>query len=490
MARLFAAFLTVSSLLSATVDARKSPSATRTRTRSHSRSHTATASATATATATSSATASPSSTPPPPPRDPIPGEAWAAFFVINGTGPSCAMDTTDVSFWAARWAPMTGTGNTSVYSLVQPYAWPSLSPIHSKTLSQGSPMAVDAVARRGWALFGTTDWTPHTWVMQLSFPLDDPAAIVVEGVCELLGANYYATRLYYHRSLHPDGPWLINYTYPTTVTTSVTVPPLDTASEGIPACGVANVSVINDAALAWNTLPPPFVGSDATGAPLFVSVATSQVNASQTNLTVWSPAPADAGLVYGPTTWACGYPSYLYACPPTTGADWPQAGLLATYLVNGTLLLGGGPWSSQQYFMTQLPPMGAAAAAGGDAALAAAAGGGGTPVLTFVNVSANAGTWMATFTGSGSGYLPGGPGSWPLSVVNFPTNAGSCVAPGWIGVNEVDILDATGWGVNATTVFNSISPGCPLRTDEMPWLASANCAGASVGVPDLLSGFH
>lgn len=458
----------------------KSRTSTRTRTRSH------TATATATATATSTASASSASHPAQP-------ELWAAFFVINGTGPGCNQDTTDVSFYAARWAPMTGaTGNASVYALAQPYAWPTLTPIHSKTLSQGSPMAVDAVGRRGWALFGTTDWTAHVWVMQLSFPRDDPSAIVVEGVCELVGASYYQTKLFYHHALSADGPWFLNYSYPTTATVGITVPPLDAASGaaggggGVPACRVSSISVIDDAALQWNTLPPPFVGTDAAGAPLFVSVSTSQTNSSQTNLTVWSPSGGGA-RVYGPTTWACGYPSYLYACPPTTGANWPQSGLLATYLVNGTLLLGGGSWSAQQFFMTQLPPLAGGRGAG---AGAGAATGDGTPVLTFVNVSSDAATWMPTFNSGATGFLPGGAGSWPLSVVNMPTSAGSCVAPSWIGLMEVDILDATGWRVNASTLVNAISPGCPLRASEVPWLASANCAGASIGLPDLPSAFH
>lgn len=448
---------------------------------------TATATATASGTATASATATGTPEPRPPPHAPQPGELWAAFFALNTTD-ACATDTTQTAFYAARWVPTTsGAPDGGVYTLSQPFAWPSLSPIHSKTLGSGIPMAVDAVGRRGWAVFATQDWSSHVWVMQLAFPLGDPASIVLEGVCELLGASAFNLQLHFHPGVHATGPWLWNASYSAgTQVLGVDVPPAGGGGPpaSIPPCAATTVGVIADPALQVNAIPGPFVGTDADGKALIVTLATSQTNASQTNVTAWSPASGQR--VFGPATYACGDPSYLYACPPTNGAGWPLSGLFTYYLVNGTLLVGGGAWSAQQLFMTQLP----ARAGGGGGGGGDGAGDAGVPAMTFVNASANQATWLAASTGGTSAFVPA-PGRWPLSAQYLPGPPAACASPTTsYGGYMVMAIDESGWDVSTPFTGGGPNPGCPLRAAEIPWLATAACAGASVGTPDLITAFH
>jgi hypothetical protein len=197
-------------------------------------------------------------------------------------------------------------------------------------------------------------------------------------------------------------------------------------------------------------------------------------------------------LVYN-QTFACGSPSYLYSCPPTNQAA--PDGLNGAYLVRGTLLFGGGPWSQQNYFMAALPALAEeeeeeageeAATGGGNGGIAGSDGD--VPVLTFVNASSAQGSWLAS--GSASLFVAGAaPGGWPLKVQFVPGGGGTCARPAYSSQMVSTRISADGWSV-VSTPFGSgdgAQPGCPFRQAEISgWWASAACAGASFGFPDSL----
>lgn len=345
------------------------------------------------------------------------------------------------------------------------------------------------LSQTGYALFGTTDWNSHTWVMSIHFPGDDFNATVVTGVCEITNyTNPYALgSLYYHSSVSNHGPWYLNQNPGGNSTiVSVSIPKLDPKASSIPPCGLTNSSVISDPTFVPNYLPPPFVGSDKKGNPLFVYLQTSTTNTSQVTVNAWSVLTGQR--VYN-QTWACGYPSYLYQCPSTTGGGWPTSGLFGTYLVNGTLLFGGGDWSNQQYFQGILPVLaeGQASVDEGES-LMASIGEADTdlPVFTFVNASSSQGTWLSNMGGMNTAFLSNGPGKWPISVEYVTGGGSTCALPnGYAQVLEMQIMDSTGWFVNNSWTGGSLNPGCPLQPD-FPGFGGVACAQAAIGYPDWL----
>ena len=118
------------------------------------------------------------------------GEIWSAFFAFNSTSSSCSSDSPGARFYTARYSP-TSSNSAWKHFISESYSFPSLSPIHSTTLSfqGGSTMAADPIGRRAWALIGTKDWTPHTFVIQLSFPIKKFNTTSVVGVCELVNST-------------------------------------------------------------------------------------------------------------------------------------------------------------------------------------------------------------------------------------------------------------------------------------------------------------
>lgn len=132
---------------------------------------------------------------PPPPNRRSPGEIWSAFFAFNGTDTSCSADAVGARLYAARFAPTASNAGAYHYLSDITYALAPLVPIHSKTLTlkSGNTMAVDAVGRRAWALLGTTDWSSHAWVLQLSFPSRTFNQTRVEGICEIVDSYMAST---------------------------------------------------------------------------------------------------------------------------------------------------------------------------------------------------------------------------------------------------------------------------------------------------------
>jgi hypothetical protein len=443
--------------------------------------------------------------PPSPPRKTSPGELWSAFWLFNSTN-QCATDSSPVLFAVARWTPSAGNVVPgSSYSLSFPFLFQNLLPMHSKTITgAGSVMAVDSVGRRGWAMLGTTDWSPHVWIVALSFPGGPSTQAVATGVCELVNAssasyaviNQIGGGLQYNPAISTKGPWFVwsaQYGMGNTSIASITVPPLKPGPppSTIPPCGVTNVSYITDPTFSPFQLPPPALGTTASGKPVVMSLATSTTNTSQTNLTVWSAATGQR--IYGPQTFACGYPSYLYTCPPTTGANWPMAGLFGFYMSNGTLVAGGGDWSGQQYFMGAVPlkeegeadrdgeghGQGEGQVARQPAALD------GIPVLTFLNSSSDQGTWLA---GPHTSLFVPRAGKWPVSLQFIAGVGGTCVQPTYQSLVVMGVPSSDGTVVNNTLSGGSIAPGCPIAPGALPWSSTAVCGGASVGYPDLVTG--
>lgn len=123
--------------------------------------------------------------PPTPPN----GEVWSAFFAFNTTS-QCSLDTVGARFFTARFSPASPSAPWRHY-VSEPYSFPTLAPIHSKTLtfSGGATMAADPIGRRAWALLSTTDWTPHTWVVQISYPASRFNSTKVVGVCEIINST-------------------------------------------------------------------------------------------------------------------------------------------------------------------------------------------------------------------------------------------------------------------------------------------------------------
>lgn len=419
-----------------------------------------------------------------------PGEVWSAFFAFNNSN-ACAAPVPDAiaSFYVSRFSPSSGA-----FAVSQPYNWPTLGPLHSKTLNYGgTAMATDAGGRRGWAVFQATTWTQQVFVVQLSFPRSSPKSSIVVGVCALtLPSNtstaYDIGRIYYHASVSAVGPWYLDVVSssgggPNFGVTTVTVPPLPPKKKGsVPSCVTRVVANISTATGFYpNTLPAPVVGTDKRGSPLYVSLGLpASGNASEIVVNAWSVATG--ARVYN-ATYACGFPSYLYSCPPLN-SQAPLSGLNGLFLTNGTLLLGGGPWSSQAYFQGALPVV--AEPEEGEGEMGAAERLGSPPALTFVNISSAQGTW---FYGA---QLLTRPSAWPVTVQLAPGTAGygggTCVsAPGYSnGQWIVNTVSRDGWFVNTTFAGNTRNAFCPFLAADIGWASTAACAETAVGVPDFL----
>ena len=423
----------------------------------------------------------------------VPGEIWSAGFVFNSTasGGACATPLPDAiaTFYVARWQP--AAADAYHYNIdMNAFAWPAVAPIHTKTLLfNGQIMATDAVGRRGWALFGTTTWTAQSWVVELSFPADDFNSSAVTGACELVGVGsaYSVGTLRYNAALSADGVFALNSTlnasgWPTTAVLSITVPALKPRARSIPPCVVQTVATITDPAFVINMIPAPIIGTDRRNAPVAMTLQTSALNASQVIVTAWSLLSGEQ--VYN-VTWACGFPSYLFACV-TSSPDWPMAGLFGAYFTSGALFFCGGSWGAQQCFQGVVPAL-AAPAEGDDEAPTGGGGddGAAIPVLTNVNVSASQATWLWR----GQAFAPRGPGQWPLYVDWVGGGSSTCATPGYGSqVIEVEVVAKSGAQVLNPLQGSTLSPGCPLRTqDAGGWWATAACAEAAIGFPDRLA---
>jgi len=424
------------------------------------------------------------------------GEIWSAFFAFNASDPSCDSDAVGARLFAARFAPAAPDAAWR-HSLVDVTdALAPLQPIHSKTLTfgGGATMAVDAAGRRAWALLGTSDWTPHSWVVQLAFPKGDFNSTRLVGACEIVNssmaqATYTMQGLTYSATVVKGGGAYFLSADPAQYYSGnvsvVTVPQFDPKAARVPPCRLTNVSTIVSAgAFSPFIIPLPIRGSDRRGNPLVVELARNAANSSQVAVQAWSALTGR--LVYN-VTWACGSPSYLYSCPPTN-AGIPN-GLNAAFMARGTLFFGGGPWSSQQYFQASIPALALAEEGGGDDG---DGGGGGdapadVPVLTFVNASSDQGTWLASSTGAfAAGAAPNG---WPLVLQDAAGSSGACVRPQYTSDIISTAVSRDGRSVASTTVGNGdgTNPGCPFRAAQIPgWFATCACAGASYGFPDNL----
>ena len=424
------------------------------------------------------------------------GEIWSCFFAFNSTD-GCASDVLGARLFAARFAPAAPDAAWRHYVVDISEALAPLQPIHSKTLTfgGGATMAVDAAGRRAWALLGTTDWAPHTWVVQLAFPSPSFNSTRVVGVCELVNSSmaqttYIIQGLTYSATVvRGGGAYFLNsdpdHFYSANVSV-VSVPPFVAGAAAVPPCVLTNVSTVaSSGAFSPFLIPLPVRGSDRRGNPLLLELARDAGNSSRVAVQAWSGLSGK--LVYN-QTFACGSPSYLYSCPPTNQAA--PNGLNGAYLVRGTLLFGGGPWGQQNYFMAALPALAEAEAEVTDFGSGDAGSDGDVPVLTFVNASSAQGPWLAS--GSASLFVAGAaPGGWPLKVQYVPGGGGTgtCARPTYSSQMVSTRISADGWSV-VSTLFGSgdgVQPGCPFRQAEISgWWASAACAGASFGFPDSL----
>ena len=175
-------------------------------------------------------------------------------------------------------------------------------------------------------------------------------------------------------------------------------------------------------------------------------------------------------------TWACGSPSYLYTCPPTSGGI--PNGLNGAYLSLGTLFFGGGPWSSQQYFQASISAL-ADREDEGDAR-----GGAAIPVFTVVNASSNQATWL---TGGGGSLFVRKAGAWPITLQFYTASGGTCVTP-FSSTPQLISTTISADGLNVTStpvgVGAGCNAGCPFLPSDISWYASAACASASFALPD------
>jgi pectinesterase len=425
----------------------------------------------------------------------VPGEVWSAGFVFNSTASNgaCTAPLPDATatFYVARWQP--AAADAYHYHInMDAFAWPTVAPIHTKTLLfSGQNMATDAAGRRGWALFGTSTWTAQSWLVQLSFPADDFNSSAVTGVCELIGvgSTYSVGTLQYNAAVSADGVFALNSTvnasgFASTAVVAISVPALKPRARNIPPCTVQTVATITDPAFSINTIPSPIIGTDRRSAPLAMVLQTSALNASQVIVTAWSLLSGEQ--VYN-VTWACGFPSYLFACV-TSSPDWPMAGLFGAYLTSGALFFCGGSWGAQQCFQGVVPAL-AAPAARGEGAAGGGGGGGGDdgaaiPVLTNVNVSVSQATWLWR----GQAFAPRGPGQWPLYIDWLGGGSSTCATPGYSQAIEVEVVAKSGAQVLNPLQGSTLSPGCPLRyQDAGGWWATAACAEAAIGFPDRLA---
>jgi hypothetical protein len=418
------------------------------------------------------------------------GEVWSAFFAFNSTD-NCGADVVGARLFAARFAPAAADAAWRHHVVDISDALAPLLPIHSKTLTfgGGATMAADAAGRRAWALLGTTDWTPHTWVVQLAFPSDRFNTTRLVGVCEVVNSSmaqstYLMQGLTYSATVvKGGGAYFLNSDASTTFYSAnvsvIGVPTLDPGAAAVPPCTLKNVSTVTSSgAFSPFLIPLPVRGTDRRGNPLLLELARDAGNSSRVAVQAWSALSGQ--LVYN-QTFACGSPSYLYSCPPTNAAA--PDGLNGAYLVRGTLLFGGGPWSSQNWFQTALPAL---AEPEEDESEGGAFGD--VPVLTFVNASSSQATWLAA--GSANLFAAGAaPGGWPLKVQFVPGGGGTCARPAYTSQMISTSISRDGWSV-VSTPFGSgdgAQPGCPFRQAEISgWWASAVCAGASFAFPDSL----
>lgn len=431
-----------------------------------------------------------------------PGEIWSAFFAMNSSASSCSTTDTIAEFYVARWIPNPPNNNdnpTQYYYISQPYTWPTLTPIHSKSLTwPGTTMAVDSINRRGWAYFGTTDWSNHVYFMELSFPSNNFNSTNIGGLCELMNVSISTINLlglYYNSKISTTGPFYLNPDFSTApFTTNVSViniPPFNPKGKSIPACTITNVSGITDTAFVPNQIPSPVVGTTSNGIPVTLMANTNINNSSQITILAWSLVTGR--LIYN-QTFACGYPSYLYSCPPTSGANWPLSGLFGFYYTNGTLVIGGGDWSNQQYFQGILTMKDESDDDtsveknndeknrnnfNNDASI---------PVLTNLNISIAQGTW---FSGPRASTFVT-PNKWPINVQYISGGGGTCTPTNnYANFIEMQIMDKTGLWVNNTLPSGfTVQPGCPLLMDIFNWTNTAFCSGASIGYPDQLNTLH
>jgi len=422
------------------------------------------------------------------------GEVWSAFFAYNATDTSsCSTDVVGARLFAARFAPAAADAAFRHHVVDISHALAPLLPIHSKTLyfGGGATMAADAAGRRAWALLGTTDWTPHTWVVQLAFPAGRFNTTTLVGVCEVVNssmaqATYLMQGLTYSATVvKGGGPYFLNSDASTNFYSAnvsvIRVPPLDPGAAAVPPCSLRNVTTVTSSgAFSPFLIPLPVRGTDRRGNPLLLELARDAGNTSRIAVQAWS---ALSGLLVYNQTFACGSPSYLYSCPPTN-AGLPD-GLNGAYLVRGTLLFGGGPWSSQNWFQTTLPALAEPEEEeGGEVGNSD----GDVPVLTSVNASSNQATWMTSNNANlfAAGAAPGG---WPLKVQFVPGGYGTCARPNSYSQMISTSITRDGWSVVSTPFGNGdgAQPGCPFRQAEISgWAASAVCAGASFAFPDNL----
>lgn len=410
-------------------------------------------------------------------------EIWSAFFAFNTTS-SCGQDYVGTQFWSSRFSPLISYDAFTN----EAYDWPTLTPIHSKTItfSGGETMAADPIGRRAWGLFGTTDWASHTWIVQFSFPKNNFNSSKVVGVCEFdKSINIYLpSGLTYNSNIVKGGaPFIIttnqSMAYNAGNITAISVPPLNDKATSVPLCGLKTVSVIQNSAFIPNQFPLPIPGTDKKGNPLILEVNRSPTNSSQISIIAFSALTGN--LVYN-QTWACGYPSYLYSCPPTNGMPLPN-GLQGFFLQKGVTLFGGGAWGSAQWFQGILPAL-ALEEEEEEERTSLIFNEDTIPVFTYVNVSSNQGTW---FYNANMFLNPNADGPWPLTVQYIPAGGGTCAQPSsWGGMISTTISE-DGWFVNSTSNGNVIPVSCPFRQQDIPtWYSSSACAGASYAFPDNL----
>jgi hypothetical protein len=410
------------------------------------------------------------------------GEIWSAFFAFNSTSSSCSSDSPGARFYTARYSP-TSSNSAWKHFISESYSFPSLSPIHSTTLSfqGGSTMAADPTGRRAWALIGTKDWTPHTFVIQLSFPIKKFNTTSVVGVCELVNSTmalqtYLINGLTYSSTIIKGGgayflnadPSVVYYGANVSV---VKVPPLNTHTTNIPPCILINVSTISTSgAFSPFLIPLPIRGTDKLGNPLIAELLRDPTNSSQIFVQTWS---ALTGVLVYNQTWACGLPSYLYSCPPTN-AGLPN-GLNAAYLTNGVLFFGGGYYTSQQYYFGEISALAT------EKKLRKS-----TNIQIFTNVNAST-SQMSYFTSSNLFVTPG---KWPIIIQNIMGTQGTCVSPiPFSNQYQMTSISKDGKNVISTPfgTFDGQNAACPMRHDEIPtWFTSATCSGSSYASPDLL----
>ena len=417
------------------------------------------------------------------------GEIWSAFFAFNASDTYCSKDSPGARFFTARYSPTYSPAAAWRHYVSEPYSFPSLSPIHSTTLNfqGGATMAADPIGRRAWALLSTTDWNPHTWVVQLSFPSKKFNSTSVTGVCELVNSTmalqtYTMNGLTYSPTIvKGGGAYFLNsdarVTFYGANVSVVKVPALNPHSTNIPPCILTNVSTITSSgAFSPFIIPLPVRGSDRNGNPLIVQLSRNPSNTSQISVQAWSALSGK--LVYN-VTWACGSPAYLFVCPPTN-SGLPD-GLTAAYLTNGVLFFGGGAGT---YFMGLIPGLADVDESIGSennvdrSAIP-------IPIFTYVNASSTQRTYFTT-----SSTLFVTPGKWPIFVQNIMGSQGTCVSPyAFSSQYQYTTISQDGKSVITTPfgTFDGQNAACPLRRDEIPtWFSSAACAGASFASPDPL----